>query len=203
MSEKPILFSGEMVRAILAGRKTQTRRTVKKQPITGDVKPTKDNGIWSSQTDRSVVSYFACPYGQPGDRLWIKETFRLSESNDCACYEPCGCKVGVPIYRATANMEREEKTDPPWKPSIFMPRKYSRITLEIEAVRADRLQSITDADAIAEGCCGVSSTQFGVPNFRYVWESINGHESWKANPWVWVVTFKEVFNEKLTNRPSK
>lgn len=194
IKERPILFSGDMVRAILAGRKTQTRRVVKPQPsesflpTVGVYHPTlvdRDGGLYPGAerfgaSDENEGYLF--PYGRPGDRLWVKETFY-----DCRFdtykknYE----------YRADWNADDDAfERDFAWKPSIFMPRDASRITLEIEAVRVERLNQITDADARVEGCCGVASTQWGLPNYRYVWESINGRGSWGKNPWVWVIGFK-------------
>lgn len=195
MKERPILFSGEMVRALLDGRKTQTRRTVNPQPpcncsyaINGAEShaichATGNPSQWVPPTSKSTDHRLPCPYGQPGDRLWVKETTGI-----CG-----GC--GIDQYRADQLNKFCRYCGTPfekWKPSIFCTRKLSRITLEITAVRVERLQGITDADARAEGCCGVASTQFGLPNYRYVWESINGPGSWAKNPYVWVLTFKKL-----------
>lgn len=152
-----------------------------------------ENGAMQSEARRG------CSEGYPilhirdaaykaGSHLWLKETYRT-------IYDPATCLEGAldVDYRADGKERIGDKIGTlKWKPSIFMPRYLSRVTLEIEAVRAERLQSITDADARAEGCCGVASTQFGLPNFRYVWESINGLESWESNPWVWVICFKRI-----------
>jgi hypothetical protein len=198
MKERPILFKAEMVRAILDGRKTQTRRLVKHVAMLGDSKG------WCAAAQAQepgwvhIVGDYRrfCPHGQPGDRLWVKETFRLSTTNDCACYEPCNCKVGTPIYRADFNCSDDEG---PWKPSIFMPRWASRITLEIVNVRVERLNAITEEDAQAEGCepeDGCYTSDFAlhgyVPAYRTLWESINGIGSWAINPFVWVIEFKKL-----------
>lgn len=200
VKERGILFSAEMVRAVLEDRKTQTRRLVKPQPRHPHA--TKDEGIWGDTSD-PVTRYFACPYGRVGDRLWVRETFRLSDTtHDCACYEPCHCRSGVPIYRADGRNEREEKTDPPWKPSIFMPRWASRATLEITEVRLERLQEITESDALAEGVLpsavaayrGLEVVTCRPAGFAYrdVWIGINGVESWDANGFVWALTFRRM-----------
>lgn len=201
MKERPILFSGPMVRAILDGRKTQTRRAVKPQP-TKLAGPNFD-GLWSDTID-PVVRYFACPYGQPGDRLWVKETF--VPTTDGKNY----------VYRADArdrsgyrwtSITPDDK-DVKWKPSIFCTRAASRIALKITDVRAERLQDISEADAISEGIdrdtTGVGWARYtpGWPthgivtgasardSYASLWESINGKNSWAANPWVWVIVFK-------------
>lgn len=138
-----------MVRAILVGRKTQTRRVVKPKR-------------------RTDIFDHVCPYGQPGDRLWVRETHAMDDDGRCH-------------YAATET----EHPDWPngWTPSIFMRRKFSRITLEITSVRLQRVQCIREADAIAEGVESVTE-------FRKLWETINGRGSWEADPWVWVVGFR-------------
>ena len=186
-----------MVRAILAGRKTQTRRAVNPQPDCATL------SLASSTSNRDVrviamrdgmFSIF-CPYGQPGDRLWVKETFTMA-AGDC-------------LYRATDTDDPLISKSTKWKPSIFMPRKSSRITLEIAAVRVERLQDITEEDAIAEGIHAFNAAQItyyhysptaareehfrtAVDAYRALWNSINGPESWAQNPWVWVLTFKRI-----------
>jgi hypothetical protein len=191
MKERPILFSGAMVRAILQGRKTQTRRVVKPQPDctrTSLASCAGNRSVRVIAMRQGMYSIF-CPYGQPGDRLWVKETFTEGE--------------GV-IYRADWNPE--VSLDGLWKPSIFMPRRLSRITLEITAVRVERLQDITEADAVAEGIYfdhdfdGYVSDDEGrhyhgnsaVRSYEHLWQSINGAGSWEANPFVWVLEFRRV-----------
>lgn len=184
IKERPILFQADMVNAILSGRKTQTRRIVK---------PTKDrNGSGCHLAPCEIAGevnggdYGLCPYGQPGDRLWVREAFRNRRVDN---------SPGGVVYRAD---HPGESTVPgsygrPWKPSIHMPRWASRITLEIVSVRVERLQSIKSKDAEAEGCeCGSYGKYFPVDNFACLWDSINGRESWDANPWVWVVEFRRI-----------
>lgn len=196
--ERPILFSGPMVRAILDGRKTQTRREVKPQPhVLPIINDTCLNCDWESWVWREGNPVPAgmlewCPYGQPGDRLWVKETF-------------CSTDFGF-AYRATTGAEGERcrrELGMKWKPSIFCTRAASRITLEIVSVRVERLNEISEADAKAEGVeakewgeqlpdgTGGSSMEYR-PQFIDLWQSLNGTGSWAANPWVWVVEFRRV-----------
>ncbi len=178
--ERPILFSGPMVRAILEGRKTQTRRVAKTSPSSSS-----STGHFvhlshgrSIETDERALPF--CPYGQPGDRLWVRETWAKAG------------EVGDDIeYRA----DNPDPLGAKWRPSIHMPRWASRITLEITGVRVERLTSISSEDARAEGIewnegpfrCGHTNH---VSAFKSVWESINGKGSWSADPWVWVIDFK-------------
>jgi hypothetical protein len=184
--EKPILFSGEMVRAIIDGRKTKTRRVCKHQHWSfSETHDVNVNGI-VNKVDRSVSS----PFGGVGDKLWVRETF--TEWN------------GHIQYRAsTAHGEELGK----WKSSIHMPKKAARIWLEIVSVRVERLNDISEDDAIMEGVRKYHNTEFYVrygtdndwcasayASFSYLWESINGVNSWNANPWVWVIEFKRIDN---------
>lgn len=193
MIDRPILFSAPMVRAILEGRKTQTRRVVKGVD--------NDNRMRSKKIVTHVMDAHKvglCPYGQPGDRLWVRETWGMRPVAAGHIDKPSKKFV---IYRAdgftSAIPER-------WRPSIHMPRWASRITLEIVSVRVERLNEISEQDAMAEGIIGphhlssewscgdskwFSST---VKAFSNLWESINGADSWAVNPWVWVVEFKRV-----------
>lgn len=222
MKERPIPFTVPMVRAILEGRKTQTRRVIKPQPIHDGTfwtwKPDSINRSWTDKPEDpyndptlgNIALRSLCPYGQPGDRLWVKETFRLSTSDDCAHYEPCGCKIGTPIYRASWS-DVDEDDDPPWKPSRFMPRWASRITLEITAVRVERIQDISAKDILSEGAVDRphQDAHFGkCPISRFdgkmyvdlrslwasAWDSINAKRGygWDDNPWVWVIEFKKL-----------
>jgi hypothetical protein len=169
--ERPILFSGPMVLAILEGRKTMTRRVRKPQPKLFDT------------TARMVIG---CPYGQPGDRLYVKETFL-----------PWDASGGVEkyLYRAT---EHGTAYDGSWKSPLFMPRKASRITLEITGVRVERVQEITWEDAKAEGITydgfPDSACEFYRQEFKILWDSINAKRGfgWDVNPWVWVIEFKQI-----------
>lgn len=192
--ERPILFSGEMVRAILDGRKTQTRRIVKPQPPShvreirvGMFEPVVIRK--GMEEPGTPVFGFAdeergwkCKYGKPGDRLWVRETWF------CITGEPgpisCNYKADFGEHRFAGF----------WKPSIHMPRWASRITLEITGVRVERLNDISEEDAIAEGCqcSGVPSSLTNRGAYAKLWESINGKGSWSLNPWVWVVEFKRV-----------
>ena len=200
MRERPILFSAPMVRAILEGRKTQTRRTVKQVGKDGgfvilnygthDWPYRSDDGESASHTVRIGNKLYQnetphdCPYGRPGDRLWVKETFRDARA----------VAAGRVLYRASGD------TACGWRPSIFMPRELSRVTLEVTGIRVERLQDISEADAIAEGVdFDLSEYPFsGQPTrtptlaYRQLWNGINGTDSWAANPWVWVVEFKRV-----------
>lgn len=183
MKERPIIFSAPMVRAILEGRKTQTRRVAK---IPLDAKDAFfddecDSHCWSMEEngmDDPHAKMLRNPYGERGDRLWVKETWRVRGGKE---YEYQKHQPSV-VYRAdVGEFDIEE-----WRPSIFMPRWASRITLEIEHDRVERLHDITEDDAQAEGC-----DPFRVA-YKILWNSINGHGSWHLNPWVWVIEFKRV-----------
>lgn len=185
MKERPILFSGAMVRAILDGRKTQTRRLVKCPVWVGGI--ADDERPSYTHVYGAVATVIPCPYGQPGDRLWVRESFTLCESIRADGHR-------APLYRATSIVDAEAK----WKPSIHMPRWASRLTLEIVSLRVERLQDITEADAILEGIedkqmvDGVPMWTSAVEAYADLWDSINGEGSWAANPWVWVVEFTAV-----------
>lgn len=191
MKERPILFNGAMVRAILEGRKTQTRRVVKWRPFgvtasnVGDIEAHpkfKDEWFyWLNGCEMSAT--FVCPFGQPGDRLWVRETFAYSKVNgDLISHPKPGHKI---FYGATDSWEG------PRVPSIHMPRWASRITLEVTRVRIERLQCISEADAAAEG---LPETEAFTPRggFKAIWNAIHGDDAWKLNPWVWVIEFKKV-----------
>lgn len=196
MRERPILFAGPMVRAILSGEKTVTRRVMKPQPTVTETY-LREREAWvagltlSDHVNNAWQSGFIdvpCPYGEPGDRLWVRET-----------YGDAGCRL---TYRADLD-DGAHCMVKRWIPSIHMPRSSSRILLEIIKVRVERLQDISDEQCIAEGI-GVTKHAVGVkltsPHdesvpramFRELWQSINGAESWAANPWVWVVEFRRI-----------
>lgn len=185
--EKPILFSGPMVKAILDGRKSQTRRIVKPQPnedgIADDTEPCPP---YPRRWMGSCGNEWKCPY-PVGTLLWVRECF---QTGDYAQNEPRGY-----VYRAT-DPDWKTMEGWKWKPSIFMPRAASRITLEVTGVRVERLQHISDDDCIAEGCIGdeVDGADQPLPTmcFQSLWQSINGPESWEKNPWVWVIQFKKL-----------
>lgn len=190
IKERPILFSSPMVRALLDGRKTQTRRIAKpiKHPDWGNE---YSPGALITEKESNSVIERACPYGSKGERLWVRETFsQHPQFADIA-------------YRADG--EEFEDSDgflwaPKWKPSIHMPRSASRIMLEITGVRVERLQDISEQDAIAEGVDGeneaakIGAGWYEKPRraYRRLWESINGTGSWDLNPFVWVIKFKEI-----------
>lgn len=193
MNEKPILMSALMVRAILYGRKVQTRRACKFTEG-GHLKGVGTHKRWHPADPNAVQ---ASPYGQPGDRLWVKETLCVAESPEGEkCY----------AYRAD-NWTEAPSVDGKWMPSIFCRRVASRITLEITAVRVERLNDISEADAKAEGSPAPTGRRGCYPapwatakagpcnyreSYRKLWESINGIGSWAANPWVWVITFRRM-----------
>jgi len=207
MKERPILFSGEMVRAILDGRKTQTRRAIKPQP-----RPMFLGGCgWYPDGDANKKKHYAsvkhfikgmpidfCPYGQPGDRLWVREGFRLisqlgPETWDTFLHPQY--KSDMKIGHICSIMREFYK--PGWKPSIHMPRWASRITLEITDVRVERVQDITLADIEKEGIFDKRETGNSIQqriSFSFLWDSINAKcgYSWDSNPWVWAISFKVV-----------
>ena len=201
MKERPILISAPMVRALRAGTKTQTRRVVNDRHI--DAAPPACFFQWLRER---------CPYGQTGDRLWVRETWQHSNFPLGPYDESC-----TVFYRADymddAHGPDGEKSPEGryrnWVPSIHMFRSASRILLEITAVRVERLQDISAADAVAEGIArdgdgyerfhvdpdapvGQSFTRNPVLAYRGLWESINGVGAWDKNPWVWVIEFKRV-----------
>lgn len=194
--ERPILFSGDMVRAILHGRKTQTRRLIKESDIIS-IKYDSDGegGLVAHETRR-------CFYGLPGDRLWVRETWQHS-NHPYGPYEP-GCET---FYRADylddplgPNLERSpDGIRRQWRPSIHMPRAASRITLEIASLHEERLQDISELDCLAEGCAGGHGSIPGYPyhatpreHYRWLWNSLNGAGAWEDNPYVWVLQFRPV-----------
>lgn len=178
MKERPILFNGPMIRAILADNKTQTRRILKSQ----------------GSGTKAMLGLANCHLGQPNDRLWVRETFahiyrgnnkpESRRSYDVA-YKANGFSVDPYVYG-------------PWKPSIHMPRWASRINLAIKSVRVERLQDISEADALAEGITygqlpdNPHDQQRARTWYRGLWEQINGAGSWDVNPWVWVIEFERI-----------
>lgn len=199
MKERPILFSGPMVRALLNGSKTQTRRAVKSKFEIDYLPLDLDGPIWphnSTYSDAFEDQPMPCPYGQPGDRLWVRETH--APQSDCwGAWERSmqhGCRQDNPIIHFAAD-EGIQPFIEKWRPSIHMPRWASRLTLEIVSVRVERLQDISEADAMAEGCKNslhMPGGRFANENYAHLWWTINGDGSWEANPWVWVIEFKRV-----------
>jgi len=226
MKERPILFSAPMVRAILEGRKTVTRRVVKPQPparndminaaYCGHPNLWLPNGSIGADTPRE----WKCPYGQPGDRLWVRETWAVQRHEPCLPHERDYQDLISPVvrYRADGSTRRiqgdrstgvgvyhgaVEKT----RVSIHMPRWASRITLEVTGVRVERLQDISTEQAVAEGMHtfphkGGTAYAWSADDkhghgsatgaMRWLWDQINGEGAWHANPWVWVVEFRRV-----------
>lgn len=182
MADRPILFSGPMVSALLAGTKTQTRRVVKPQPA----------GEWA------VPGKTACPYGQPDDRLWVRETWMDLQGTGVQLASKSRYAYGADTIAGSWDDECRIAYGLKWKPSIHMPRAACRITLEITGVRVERLQDISADDARAEGCPDkpvpgaeqASVDAFARQWYGDLWEQINGPGSWDANPWVWVVEFR-------------
>ncbi|WP_205956746.1 hypothetical protein [Pantoea stewartii] len=246
MRERPILLNAEMVRAVLDGRKTQTRRIMKNQPVPSK---TREGDFWFSCNKMcSMVhvsdfipgncvnlpdahEYFSmcCPFGAVGDRLWVRESFYEHGCWQGGGYDPEDSYFvsDKQVLYPADGIQRpsERKRDDFWRsrPSIHMPRWASRITLEITGVRVERLNNISEADAIAEGLAEISKDgriyKYGVPDrdgypgtddygwpwhewerypisaYSKLWKSIYGEESWQANPWVWVIEFKHVEGE--------
>lgn len=183
-----------MVRAILDGSKTQTRRIVKNMPreVEGGYFEAYNKGNawnWWTKDHRPSLPQIKCKYGKPGDRLWVRETWAWFDAEKG--HEGC-------VYRASENGQAWEREDEGWrwKPSIHMPRWASRITLEVESIRVERLNDCSMEDALAEGVSDhdpdTGAWQNPKEQYADLWESINGPGSWDANPWVWVVTFKRI-----------
>lgn len=199
MKERPIIFSGPMVRALLDGNKTQTRRAVKMKPHHQIEE--RDNGTpWPRMYDgeRDADSWMACPYGQPGDRLWVRESFCKIIGQSGGWIETDYQATYTHGFRLGDSLGLKKR----WTPSIHMPRAASRITLEITSVRVERLQDISEADAQAEGVTDDGSLVTDLDGkdrggtiaaYATLWEVINGVGSWDDNPWVWVVSFKRAF----------
>ena len=189
VKERPILFSGPMVRAILEGRKTQTRRVAK---LTAGANVRLGGRQWHPADPEARL---ACPYGKPGDRLWVRESFSWENIEPEITDPPAEL-----WYWADGNPDSgyAEFTRP--KPSIFMPRWASRITLEVTGVRVERVQEITPGDACKEGVFegGRYRTEeplpYPVATFKALWDSINAERGfgWDVNPWVWVIEFRVV-----------
>lgn len=220
---RPILFSTAMVQAILEGRKTQTRRTVKPQP---DSKAT----LFSYQPDQwpkkpwiakfkfkeiegapyyEVTNDYKCPYGEPGDILYVRETWKPEnmKSHDeylvGVRYKADDSWKQIPIFGPVYNAFHAGKGKS-WQPSLFMPKEAARLFLRITDIRVERLQDISEEDCLKEGIESVKVSEAAYHSgtygewFRELWQSINGPESWEANPWVWVVSFERT--EKPTNQ---
>jgi hypothetical protein len=186
MKERPILFSAPMVRALLDGCKTQTRRIYKNRKH-----PDAGCDIAASELVREPQHVIdrICPYGQPSDRLWVRETHSVvPDSDETAGYSSV-------LYAADGGEPYGK-----WKPSIHMFREHSRILLEVTGVRVERLQDISEADAADEGVeyyepshtVGLQPCSAHRYAYEDLWREINGSGSWDANPWVWVVEFRRL-----------
>lgn len=192
--ERPILFSGEMVRAVLAGRKTQTRRIVKFRDPRWEVSDEGDGTgkLWPYWpcyvTGEPECIPVVCPHGKPGDHLWVRETWGYVIDPD-RFGQPDAVSHSV-VYKANADARPAK-----WRPSIHMPRWASRITLEVTEVRVERLRQITPGDAEREGIAEYAKQHnlggYWTTAFARLWDEINGPRGfgWGANPWVWVVSF--------------
>ncbi|EJL90253.1 hypothetical protein [Pantoea sp. GM01] len=220
MKERPIIFNAEMVRAVLEGRKTQTRRIIVPSMRTADSQfelHQQPDGSWRPMHTFNEGSFDSkgcerpinCPFGAVGDRLWVRETWQAIHDSsdehgnvDERTWMPSIIKESDsywhPIYAASWGNEDRETRDFPWRPSLHMPRWASRITLEITGVRVERLHSITLGDICKEFGCGLYDFRpatYGFQVWEELWQSIYGEESWQANPWVWVIEFKRVEGE--------
>jgi hypothetical protein len=202
MKERPILMSAPMVLASLDESKTQTRRIAKGMALAW-----LDDGFHPDFV--ASAENRLCPYGLPGDQLWVREAWGLRAYGDDTDWVKGSCTAQdledrVITYRADWGPMQDSCH---WRPSIHMPRAVSRLSLEITVVRVERLQDISDADCIAEGIQGTRLEDVQVwrdylhdgkvflsakHSYISLWESINGPESWSANPWVWVVSFRKV-----------
>jgi uncharacterized protein YhfF len=215
MKQRPILFNTEMVQAILAGRKTQTRRVVKFK----DHQPTAEFHFLPSayphfQFQSGNRHWQAeCPYGKPGDVLWVRETWTPLDTQEVDSTEldedgipleefqvEIGYKDGMSKWcvfsedfydQMNEDIEDMEQEGTKWKPSIHMPKDAARIWLRIKDVRVERLQDISDEDIRAEGAAEFGCTTHRL-NWQTLWESVNGSNSWKDNPFVWVIEFERI-----------
>lgn len=212
MTERGMIFNAEMVRALLDGRKTQTRRPIKwKQTRFTEIGEREDGSKWpwSEDAEHACDFWHPCPFGAVGDRIWVRETFCPVDDTQY------GGEQWVD-YRATPKFEASHPAGwdcapndaeaLKWHPSIHMPRWASRILLEITNVRVERLNTISEEDARAEGIIDGGCLNCGEPEpcgcanpepdatdaFAYLWQSIYGQESWNANPWVWVIEFERL-----------
>lgn len=213
MNEKPITFNTEMVQAILEGNKTQTRRAIKcqmKKPASGhylDAYNKSEEWFWWSEDHRqNLEQKITCPFGKVGDRLWVRETFKVVPRTAYAQSEGVQQVIkpndnhDAAIFKAGWDRSKPGR----WKPARHMPRWASRITLEITDIRVERLQDISEEDAVAEGfkyegwvptyndpdSGGDGNEALPSEKFADMWESI--YQNWDSNPWVWVIDFKVV-----------
>lgn len=215
MKERPILFSTPMVQATIELRKTKTRRVkgleiINEMPddwkfidvLAGSYKD-KASDVFRFVNSKNAPVNIACPYGKPGDVLWVRETWGFYNGNGIFGGDftapskregKIGWKESVVHKAGTEKNAWGMYGKPKWKPSIFMPRSACRIFLEVVSVRVERLQDITRGDAMSEGCPfpNMANGDNPVDWFSNLWQSINGKNSWNENPWVWVVEFKRI-----------
>ncbi|MET6553602.1 hypothetical protein [Citrobacter farmeri] len=220
MKERPMIFNAEMVRAILDGRKTQTRRIIKNCVVgTDDISPFIRIGNFTGCYPEDVPEMIreCSPYGIPGDRIWVRETWQAIHDSvdEFGHVEERTYAPSIPkekdrywhtVYAEHFGDENREDRGFPWRPAIHMPRWASRITLEITDVRVERLNAISEEDARAEGIIDGGCLNCGEPEpcgcvnpqpdatdaFAWLWQSIYGQENWDANPWVWVIAFRRI-----------
>jgi len=234
MKQRPILFSGPMVRALLDGSKTQTRRVgkiqspdfvgLKAEAVTHATLGCQIQATHDAFPGRGTARHAicACPYGKPGDQLWVRETWQgplLEEyevdadadwqsANRIHQYQnPAHCAFAADGGSPPEFIDSDDNIQRRWRPSIHMPRWASRITLEITGVRVERLQDISIEDAKSEGAWWPDESivskvaeYFSIDHlganpynaYQMLWESINGPDSWDLNPWVWVVSFRRM-----------
>jgi hypothetical protein len=219
MTERPILFKGEMVRAILDGRKTQTRRVAPIRELNilqhpGDmitwsvsflkavkgVLSSHSGGKFSDLQARSIIASQFNPYGKPGDFLWVRETWgAVWPADEPVPLRQCEIEYRADLPTGCTDRPGEWPADegngpevPKWRPSIHMPRWASRITLCITDIRVERLQEISRGDAMQEGCPFPNMAAGPNPRdwFRDLWNTVHSPGAWEANPWVWVVAFE-------------
>lgn len=222
MKERPLLFSAPMVRALIAGTKSQTRRVVKApgwdpaSPEYGGLTGIKQHAderiglqayFWHA---RSALAHgVRCPYGQPGDRLWVRETWQHYQNSGqrAADFSEHQRFAANCFYRADESNPRTKPLSGKWRPSLLMPRWACRLVLPLVSVRVERVQDITEEDAKAEGVERISagpgwecwmgygpssSCKTARDSFRSLWISIYGEASWDLNPWVWVAEWEEI-----------
>lgn len=200
IKERPILFSAPMVRALLDGSKTQTRRALRIQPPDWHLNVFavgrehyfhEGSAAHPGKCWPAYAKGVSCPYGQPGDRLWVREAWRTVAEADTLPPRDL-----TPAHRIW--YEADALSQPGagrYRPPMFMPRWASRGLYEIISVRVERLQDISEADCIAEGCTAKHTTDAdwsARQAYAVLWESINGGGSWTANPWVWAIEFKVI-----------
>ena len=209
MKEHPILFSTDMVKAILEGRKTMTRRVIKPQPTDaglefataceGEFSAWQDDGLnLDEHSEDGGPCQRLCPYGQVGDRLWVRETYKLhtydghpDDIQEMLVYKAGGLSKWFKLNEINPEPKFEFTK---WTHSIHMPRWASRINLEITEIRVERVKEISLSDAISEGVARLDPNWHttAVIDFCNLWDSINAKRgySWESNPWVWVISFK-------------